>query len=197
MKQNILHDSDIRASLINHLLHNYSDDPNTRILQEFGLCNGDVRIDIAVVNGELIGFEIKSDSDTLERLPYQQTVYSQVFNKVIIVVGIPHTMKVLNLIPKWWGIWQTSYQAGEVVFEVIRKPLKNPNIDRLALAQCLWREEALNVLRDNGLSEGIEKAKRSIIREKLACSFPEQALSQMVCAHLKARVDWNIVLTPK
>jgi hypothetical protein len=194
IQQYVLHDADIRASLINHLRELYSNDPNTRILQEFGLCEGTVRIDVAVVNGLLIGYEIKSDSDTLERLPIQQEIYSQIFNRIVVVVGTPHTFKVARLVPQWWGIWQSITSSGEVIFEVIREPQQNPNINPLSLVKCLWRDEALGILKDNGLADGLEKAKRSIIREKLATALSCDELNLVVCNHLKARVNWNIVL---
>src|SRR6187402_1509374 len=57
-------DPDVRALLREYLedVHKGSD---TRLLEELGLCQGDVRVDVAVVNGELSGYEIKSPSDTL------------------------------------------------------------------------------------------------------------------------------------
>jgi hypothetical protein len=48
------------------------------MLDEFGLEHGEVRVDVAVINGELHGYEIKSERDTLERLPRQVKAYSAV-----------------------------------------------------------------------------------------------------------------------
>lgn len=105
MRQHVLHDVDIRANLISYLLKSYAGDCSTRILEEFGICEGNVRIDLAVVNGTLNGFEIKSDSDTLERLPLQQEIYSKVFDTVVIVAGKTHCEKIETIVPGWWGIW--------------------------------------------------------------------------------------------
>ena len=44
---------------------------DTIVLDELGLCHGDVRIDVASVNGELSGYEIKRHADTLARRPKQ------------------------------------------------------------------------------------------------------------------------------
>lgn len=52
-------DGDVRTLLKRHLIEIHSSTP-TRILDELGLCEGDVRVDVATVNGELSGFEIKS-----------------------------------------------------------------------------------------------------------------------------------------
>src|SRR5437868_3972985 len=64
-----LRDSDIRPTLLRELQAHFSDPEHNLILQEFG-CNA-ARIDLAVVNGALHGFEIKSDCDSLERLDSQ------------------------------------------------------------------------------------------------------------------------------
>jgi hypothetical protein len=66
-------DGHLRIALKRRLLTRYSDHPSTLILEELGLKHGAARIDIAVVNGDLHGYELKSDSDTLSRLPRQAT----------------------------------------------------------------------------------------------------------------------------
>ena len=73
-------DPDVRALLKQYLevLHAGTD---TLVLEELGLCQGDVRIDVAAVNRELSGFEIKSPSDTLKRWPKQRRIYSRVVDR--------------------------------------------------------------------------------------------------------------------
>jgi hypothetical protein len=39
-------------------------DLDTRVVEEMGIWAGSVRVDIAVINGEFHGFELKSDRDT-------------------------------------------------------------------------------------------------------------------------------------
>ena len=48
-------------------------EPNTVFLEELGLCQGDARVDYAVINGAMNGYEIKSDRDKLVRLPHRLT----------------------------------------------------------------------------------------------------------------------------
>src|SRR5690242_17854466 len=66
-----LRDRDVRKALKSKLLREHIADPRTLVLDELGLRHGACRVDIAVVNGSMHGYEIKSDSDTLERLPSQ------------------------------------------------------------------------------------------------------------------------------
>src|ERR1700674_1251921 len=70
-----LRDSEIRAALRAKLHSIHSQDPETVVIDELSLCQGDARVDMAVVNGSLSGYEIKSDRDTLTRLPRQLAVY--------------------------------------------------------------------------------------------------------------------------
>jgi hypothetical protein len=60
-----MRDRDVRAALLRRLSSDYADDADTRIVEEMGVWSGSVRIDVAVINGELSGYELKSDRDTL------------------------------------------------------------------------------------------------------------------------------------
>ena len=78
-------DREVRDLLKRHLVQSLIDF-DTVVLDELGLCQGDVRIDVAAVSGgELSGFEIKSPADTLARWPRQQRVYSKVVDRAWLV----------------------------------------------------------------------------------------------------------------
>src|SRR6478609_10233131 len=93
-------DPDVRALLKQYLeaLHSGSD---TLVMEELGLCQGDVRIDVASVNGELSGYEIKSPSDTLARWPKQRRIYSRVVDRAWLVAPLK-TLERAEM-PLWWG----------------------------------------------------------------------------------------------
>src|SRR6266851_6542601 len=99
-----MRDQDVRQALRDKLQDQYAYDPDTRIVEEMGVWSGSVRIDVAVINGELTGYELKSDRDTLERLPVQADLYSRVFDRLTLVVARRHAQKARDCIPKWWGI---------------------------------------------------------------------------------------------
>src|SRR3989442_15101479 len=94
----------LRSAVKRKVLARYQNDPNTRILDELGLRHGAARVDIAVVNGIIHGFELKSDSDNLKRLPSQVQIYNSVLDKVTLVVGRRHASAAIALVPRWWGI---------------------------------------------------------------------------------------------
>ena len=68
------------------------------MVDELGVCRGQVRIDVAVVNGRFHGYEIKSDRDSLRRLDGQVDLYSKVLDRATIVVGDRHFTEALNTV---------------------------------------------------------------------------------------------------
>src|SRR5665213_2389844 len=100
-----MRDIDVRIEVRRMLSMKHAGDPDTRIVEEMGVWSGSVRIDLAVINGELNGYELKSDRDTLERLPLQVELYSKVFDHLTLVVGKRHAKKARAQLPPWWGIF--------------------------------------------------------------------------------------------
>jgi hypothetical protein len=145
----VLRDSQIRPVLLQELRSIFPSEDTDLILQEFG-CNA-ARIDIAVVNGALHGFEIKSDRDSLDRLSTQVAEYGRVFDFVTLVVGRKLLDHAKAAVPEWWGITlATTATDSGVILRRIRSPKGNPARDAVALAQMLWKEEALRCLRRFG-----------------------------------------------
>lgn len=119
-------DIDIRRALFAGALKQHQYEPDTRIVEELGLNHGEARIDVAVVNGVIHGFEIKSQKDTLERLPTQLPVYSASLDYVTLVVHESHVKKACALIPKWWGVQVVKGTAENVTFQQRRSSKPNP-----------------------------------------------------------------------
>src|ERR1700758_3438041 len=140
-----MRDPEIRQQLRYHLEEKFGDDPTALILDELGLCCGRVRADMAVVNGELKGFEIKSDQDTLLRLRSQSSLYCRVFDTVSIVVASKHLKKALKIAPDWWGILVAEEKGNDDLrIRKYRREKRNPGPDPFAIAQLMWRDEAFH-----------------------------------------------------
>lgn len=186
-------DIDIRASLHSVLRKEHKNEPDTLILDELGLCQGDARIDVAVVNGAINGYEIKSESDTLERLPRQTDAYNRVFDTVTILTASRFIEGIEDIIPEWWGITKAEMDADGIVhFFPYRTPHQNPSIDPIALAQLLWREEALSVLKERGLHKGLLSKPRQVLWSALAEQLELRDLQDEVRKRLKARSRWRV-----
>jgi hypothetical protein len=189
-------DCDIRAALWTRLERENAADPDARLFDELGLCEGKVRIDLAVVNGSLDGYEIKSDQDTLGRLDAQQRLYSKVFDHVTIVSHGAHLARAMERVPDWWGVTQAigigSGAAGpQIVSFIERRPAQqNPAPDPLAIVKLLWREEVIAVLESRGIDRGVRSKPRRHAWKRAAAEIPLPELMAEVRDALKLR-SWR------
>lgn len=185
-----MRDPDIRQALDRELTLLHCMNPHTVIRHELGLCAGTRRIDVAVVNGSLDGWEIKSDVDTLARLAGQAAVYAQVLDHVTVVTTARHASKATSMLPTWWGVVTASVTDGDVVLQQTRPPEQNHGQRAMSLAQLLWREEALDELKQRDLGRGLSKAARHHIWLRLADALPLEDLKAVVRDRLRARPEW-------
>ncbi len=185
-------DREVRRALHQKVLMDHHGDSNTLVLDELGLRHGTCRVDIAVVNSFFHGYEIKSDADTLYRLPNQVSVYSLVFDRVTLVVGKTHIEKVNTAIPGWWGIKVVTVgPRGSINFETYRPVRMNPNIDPVALAELLWRSEAVRILQERGIPAGILRKPRAGLYQCLAETLSLEELRRVIRHYLKVRERWR------
>src|SRR4051794_17477210 len=137
-----MRDAEIRAALRIHVERRFAGDPGLLVVDELGLVFDEARVDVAVVNGALHGFEIKSEHDSLARLPGQIVAYGRVFDYVTLVVGRRHAARASGLVPPWWGVIQASPGSHGATLSEVRHERLNPAVEGVAVAQLLWREEA-------------------------------------------------------
>ena len=182
----------IRSALKKRLENNHVRDERVRIIEEFGVQHGVARIDIAVVNGIMHGYEIKSDQDTLQRLPEQMSVFNSVFDRVTLVVGKSHLYGSINIIPDWWGIVVAKVDSNNVVtFNTIRGGENNKGQDRISVARLLWRDEALKILEAAGKASGVYSKSRNNIYERLSSILDQKNLGNKVRETILIRSEWR------
>ena len=192
-----MRDIDIRRALRTEMRRVHSGEPDTLIVEELGLCQGAVRVDLAVVNGTIHGFEIKSDQDTLARLPVQSDVYSRTFDYVTLITAPAHMRKAKAIVPKWWGVWTATERDGRVSLKETRRPRPNPVADSYLLAQLLWRDETLQLLEERGLAKGVRSKPRDVLWRRLATAFSAAELGAAVREVFKCRgPGWRAPASP-
>jgi hypothetical protein len=187
-----LRDRDIRAELTAWVHAQHADDPSTSFVPELGLQAGRVRVDLAVVNGSVHGYEIKSAADTLARLPAQAAGYSEVCDYVTIVATRDHLPQIRRIVPKWWGIVQVSLRVGKVELRASRQARRNPGRNAFAVAQLLWRDEALALLAEHQLDHGIRSKPRATLWRRLAANLDIDVLSEHARMTLRTRPSWRV-----
>ena len=183
----ILGDAEIRPALRLRLLDKHSDEAGTIIIEELGICRGHVRVDVAVVNGALHGYEIKSDRDSLRRLDIQVDFYGKVLDRATLVVGERHLPDALALLPAWWGVLRIRPTATEPRFKTVRLGRKNPRKDPRSLVELLWLDDALALLEGRQVARGVRGRPRRLVWDRVCEHFSVDEIAAAVRAHLKAR----------
>ncbi len=180
-------DRNIRDLLKKTELQSYiADYPHSKIIEEMKLPVAKARIDIAVVNGHLHGYEIKSASDTLQRLPSQVTAYSKIFDYLTVVTEFKYHHKLNDILPEWVGIAVCSDKVTEEEYEIIRPPIRNEEKDNFYIAKLLWVSELYELLKEQNIT--FKKSERSwALYQKLAANLETDHLSDLVREKLKFR----------
>ena len=187
-----MNDKEIRQNFHKKILRRQHAHKNTLVIDELGLNHGKCRADIAVVNGYLAGYEIKSNKDSLHRLEEQVKSYNAVFDKISIIVGDRYIDSIQNYIPKCWGIIiSVRGKRGAVNFDTTRKARTNKNINPLAMARLLWRNEAAEILMQKQMSPKILRQPRAILYECLVDILNICELRKNVREYLKNRKNWR------
>lgn len=190
----LIGDPELRNAVKRSLLAPLCKDSTTLVIDELGLRHGAARIDIAVVNCDLHGYELKSDHDNLKRLPRQVGVYNSVLDRITLVVTEHHFTQAIQMIPSWWDVLLAeTAPTGDIMFRIIRAGGMNPHISALAVAKLLWRDEALQLLKAHGAAEGLRSKPRQIIYGRLVELLDLHQIRTYVRDHLRARKDWRSV----
>lgn len=180
-------DAEIRAALKDRLKLADFVDHDTVIFDELGVCRGEVRVDVALVNGAIHGYEIKSDRDTLRRLPRQIELYGKVLDRVTLVVGARHLPAARSMLPKWWGILLVENVARGLNFRAIRRTQDNPGRERRVLAELLWRDHAVSLLERHGLARGVKSKPCRMVWDRIGEALDIEVIAAEVRSNLKSR----------
>ncbi|MHB9131678.1 MAG: sce7726 family protein [Armatimonadota bacterium] len=189
----LLTDPDIRPALKWNLAQEFASSP-TIIVDELPICWGDTRIDVAVVNGSLHGYEIKSDRDSVDRLPRQVELYSKIFDTVTLVCSQRLLTKAKEIIPDWWGIQIPVVDdcAPEGVSFIAERPVEyNDTVDIRSVVELTWKEEAIAILEQYGLARGLRHRPRWDMWDRMIEAINADDLKRAVRECLKEREGWR------
>lgn len=190
-----IYDKDIRKMLIASLLKipDFNND-DTYLINELDICGGFTRADIAIVNGQLHGYEIKSPQDNLERLPRQIPSYNDVFDTMTLITCKEHLKKARAIIPKWWGIYCIDETKKGPVLKEKRRPKINRHINCVQLANLLWKDELIELICENTeIVRGLKSKNRYKLAEIAAKNISRSVINDFVREALKHRQAWRAV----
>ena len=177
---------EIRSAVVAAVRLQHPDPFDTRIVEEFSVCLGEARVDVAAINGCIAGYEIKSARDNLGRLPRQATLFSQVTDHMTVVCAPKHLPGVRAIVPSWWGL----IVADEGRLQAVRDTRLNPALDLGAMLRLLWRGELLVAARSAGI-RGAGHATRAQLAGRLATEMPEEGVKELVRDALRNRDGWR------
>lgn len=162
------------------------------LIDELGFYNRDqnstvdnsYRADLVLANGRLVGFEIKSEKDTLKRWESQKVAYTNVFDEVWLCVHAKHLEKALTQTPGHIGIILTdNFQS----LAMVRKAKKNHGMNNVYdLTGLLWREELNELAASCGLCIKSRATKREV-REILDRNIKLATVRDFTLHKLKSR----------
>lgn len=179
----LLYQTEIKRVLAAH--------PKSRVVDELELSRGEARVDVAVINDCLHGYEIKSASDNLLRLDRQQEIYKRVFEKMTLVVDEKHAHEAVKIVPSCWGLIVVGIRDGAPYADEIWPARTNRELDPLAMAQLLWREEIMELMQYFDLDQGNKSKSRKLLWQVLAKKLTVDQLKAFVCYKLKQRNKWK------
>ncbi|MGH2682731.1 MAG: sce7726 family protein [Actinomycetota bacterium] len=155
-------------------------------IYEFWVPRSNERADVVVVGGHMSAFEIKTERDTLKRLPRQATAYARLFDRCTIVLAERHVAAAMEMLPEWWGIVTIVTDEGQPSFRSVRSATPNHGVDPETLVRLLWREEVRAVLAALG-HEPDAQASRSSMWGHLISLVDVDRLKEVVRRAILAR----------
>ena len=148
------------------------------------------RIDLAVLSNSFHGYEIKSEVDSLRRLPRQIEAYSSVVDYATIVVAPKHSAAALDAVPSWWGVITVFPRPnGEISFDTARPGGMNPAVNARSLAQLMWRDQALRLLESRGHARGWRGKEKWRILDRICEVLSPDEIRSQVLESLREKVS--------
>ncbi len=143
-----LSEKDIKAIMIDRLIEKGQIDGDAVLINELFVGNFKRRVDLALANGKLQAFEIKSDLDSLYRLAGQMETYCKYFDKVTLVCSQKFTEKAKVIIPDRVEIIEVRKSLNGSKVKTIRRGKTIPTSDRYSILSFLDKRAIVRVLKN-------------------------------------------------
>jgi hypothetical protein len=174
----------VRHQLRNEVLASTS--TRSEAVYEFWVPRSNERADVVVIGAHMSGFEIKTERDTLKRLPRQAAAYGRLFDRCTVVLAQRHVAAAMAMVPEWWGVIAIVTDDRPPSFRSVRSATPNDDVDPETLVRLLWREEVRAVLSALG-DEPDPRASRSSMWHHLLGLVDLDRLKELVRSALLDR----------
>jgi hypothetical protein len=173
-----------KNELINQIVLSQHTVHSTSIQTEFRI--GTSIADVAVFNGLATGYELKTELDSLRRLPTQIQDYLKVFDNVFVVTATGWVEEALAILPETVGI--LGFDEDSRITHVRSAVSNSEALDAEAVFQCLRRIEYLEALRASvGWEPGCAPAHTYTAAKEIFCSLEIDVARMYALEMLRAR----------
>ncbi|WP_353228496.1 sce7726 family protein [Pseudomonas qingdaonensis] len=176
----MLSEKEIKILLIDWLFDKKMVD-DAVIINEMVVANWSRRADMAVANGRLYGFEIKSQFDSLRRLPGQLESFQEHFDKVVVVAAPKFISAIERDYPDSIGILEVSLSSGRPRLRQVRAGRINEVKDIAKLASLITKAELERFLRVNGVSDDANLSRSEMVKKLYAKHIKKLRLYVLSC----------------
>ena len=176
-----LNDATIREALLRKLERQKS--RPRAVLQELHVHNGKAIADVVTLHSEAHCYEIKGETDRIERITAQGVYYNAAFRRITLVTTECNLRRALKLAPRFWGIMVAIADGEAVRFRHVRAAKLNPNFEKQSAAMTLWKSEMLELVSE----PGAERKPRRLLAQLIAETQRELELSMSICDLLLGR----------
>ena len=147
---------------------------------------------MAVINGCIHGYEIKSAKDTLGRLATQIDIYRYTLQKLTIVAAPKHVAGIMTQAPEWCGVIAVEQgPRGGIGFHMLRNAVANPEIDPVMMAHLLWRDETIDLLTRIGYAPKDLRRPRKQLYEMLCEAMSLREITSSIRSIMAQRQAWR------
>lgn len=174
----------LKAAVIDRLYEKRFVDATAVLISEMVVDNWSRRADVVLANGKLWGFEIKSEADSLARLPGQIEAFSKTFEKLTVVVASKFETPAKAMLPEGVGLWVEV--EGQLI-ERIRP--RASNLTKDAALQLMTATELRSFLSCNGMSNTSGMSRARLV--SAALGFPQSDLAAAARDAVKRRYRVN------
>jgi hypothetical protein len=190
--ESVTTDIEIRTAFHHKNLRQYHACPRTLVLNELAIAHASARVDIAVIDGCVHGYEIKSAADTLSRLPRQMALYEECLEKLTIVSATKHLDGVGKIVPAWCGIIEADKgPRGGIHFKTHRAPQNNVSVKPDRLAHLLWRQEAIDLLASFDLPAVVLSKPRQELYKEISARLSVPEITEYIRMAMARRPAWR------
>lgn len=138
----------IKSLLLNNLRDSGQLTQSSLIMNELTVGGFERRADLSLLDkGKLITFEIKSASDSLNRLGGQIAKYLEYFDKVTVIADKKHVKRVLAITPSNVGVWELKSDG----FTIRRKGVLARRIEKQKLIEMMDVTELSKLANQNNI----------------------------------------------